>query len=137
MTILQRQAWYQLAICAAVLLTLAALLPFVGPARAWGAFGLMGLLGLPRVTRRARAGAFLLDERDRSIQDRAVTLGLSVFWMSFILAALGTWGVVSYGLHRDVVPVGVLPFAVFGGWLLFTVCHASAILVQYGTEPAQ
>lgn len=131
MTVQQKQAWFTLAVCVAALVTYAVLLPLLGPARAWGAFGILGLAGVPALFSRRGKVKVLLDERDELIGRRAQLITLRIFWGCFVSACLITWKVVTEINHSDVIPVYFLPTMVIGAWVLYLGCHSVVILAQY------
>src|SRR4051794_4342372 len=83
---LQKFAWFNLAVIALTVGTVAALFPLLG-SRALGGTGFLGLLGLGVLFFRRRPGQVLLDERDHLIQQRSWVLAHATFWVVYVLAA--------------------------------------------------
>jgi 4-hydroxybenzoate polyprenyltransferase len=136
MSVQQKQAWFTLALCIVALAAYAALLPTVGPDRAWGIFGIVGLVGVPPLLARLRKEAVLLDERDELIARRARLITLRIFWVCFVATCLGTYWTVTEVLHRQVVAAGFLFALVIGAWVLYQFCHSVAILALYRSGQA-
>lgn len=124
-------AWFHLLICVATAVAYLALLPFVGPARAMAAMGLIGFAGLsPLIFRRRKADGVLHDERDQLIQLRSLSASWAILWLFFVAACMGTWF-----LRRDgTISTAVLPVFVFVGWFVTMLTQAIAMLVQYRTQ---
>jgi hypothetical protein len=117
-----------LAVIALTLVVVLALLPLLGKG-ALGGFGLLGFLGFGSLFYRKRPGQVLTDERDQLIQRRSWVLAYSVFWVVFVLAAVVLSAFV-YG-EDGAVPVSVLRWSVFCGFMLVTALASIATLVQY------
>jgi hypothetical protein len=71
------------------------------------------------------------DEREQLIAVRAQLAGLWIFWEAFVAACMVTWAVVRYRYGRSVVPVDVLPWLVLGGFVVYQVTQAAAVLIQH------
>jgi hypothetical protein len=127
MTVLQRQAWYNLAVVLASLVVVVGLTPVMGRA-AQGGFGLLGLLGLSPFFL-LRKDKVVVDERDEAINRRSVIVGYTVFWLVFV--AFCTALPVIYGWNGS-VPVGVVSSSVFVALIVVVGVTALANLVQYG-----
>jgi len=134
---LQRLAWFNLIIFAvAVALYFMALSFFMwhfhrtlaaAALPSLGMFGVLGLLGIgDHICDRRK-----LDEREALINQRAMTLGMQIFWLVFVLSCMGVWAYFSYIFHQTTVPVGFFPLLVMLGWIVFMVTQSIAILVQY------
>jgi hypothetical protein len=94
---------------------------------AFGMFGVFGLWGIgDHICDRRK-----LDELEALIYQRAITLGMQIFWLVFVLSCMGVWAVLSFGYHQTKAPVDFLPFLVMLGWIVFMVSQSIAILVQY------
>ena len=129
MSAMQRFAWFNLAIIAFTLVAVFSLLPLLGKG-ALGGFGFLGFLGFSPFFFRKKPGQVLIDERDQQIQRRSFVLAYSVCWVVFVLAAVYLSAAV-YG-PDGAVPVLVVQYSVFCGFMLMQAVGAIAILVQYG-----
>lgn len=160
MTVQQREAWFHLVVCAAVLATqiVLALIPgfpggeanrsviayqvgktnvlIPGSPWAWGGLVVLCVLWLGGFVLRRQAGEALLDERDQLFGRRAQLIGLRIFWICFVSTTLLKWIVVRFTENQETVPVDYLLEMVFNAWILFLVSHAIAVLVQYGRSHA-
>jgi hypothetical protein len=128
-SVTQRFAWYNLAVVTVSAVTVAALVPWLGPIRATGGFGFLGFLGLSPIFFRRKRGECVFDERDQQIWQRAVAVGYATFWVGFV--AVCTGASVFYG-SGDTIPIFVLQWAVWGGLTIIMAVMSVAILVQYG-----
>jgi len=97
-----------------------------------GIFGLCGLWGFGALICDRRK----LDERESLINQKAMMTGAALFWQVFVLSCMGVWAVCFYILHRPEVPVVLLPALVWGGFVVYNVTQAIAILVQYKRSAA-
>jgi hypothetical protein len=133
---LQKMAWYQLIVIAAVL----ALTGIVVAVLAWrygmsqargglGTLGLLGLLGFSRHLFRKKTGEVDLDERDLLIQKRALATAYTVFWVAWVLGSMIAWGIIG---PENSVSVNILPLTVGIGGIIVVSVQSIAILVQYG-----
>jgi hypothetical protein len=140
---LQKLAWFNLAVFAAVVVLYSAAVPLlawyfhkslaVAAVPALGLFGICGLWGFGSYflyDRRCRSRV-KLDEREALIQQRAAMIGMALFWEVFVFSCMGVWAVLSYVRHQTTLPVGFLPGLVFAGMIIFTVTQSIAILVQF------
>jgi hypothetical protein len=128
MSAMQKWAWFNLAVIALTLVAILSLLPFMGKG-ALGGFGFLGLMGLgPFFFIRKKHGQVLADERDILIQRRSWVLAYSLFWVVFVLAAV--LSAVAYG-QDGAIPVWVVQYSVFCGFMLVHALHSIATLVQY------
>jgi hypothetical protein len=93
----QKYAAFNLAVAVFAMAAYFALLPFIGPWRASGAFGVLGLCGVSAMVlyRANRDGRVVSDEREQLIWQRATLAAKSVVWVGLIaafLVALQTFG---------------------------------------------
>ena len=132
MTMQQKQAWLTLSLCAVAVVAFLALVPAIGPQRAWGAFGICGFAGLPSILSRRRGTVPIMDERDQLINHQAHFIGYRIFWMAFVLLSVIAYEIVREFMHQEVVPVYFLIGQVWFAWVLFMVSSSIATLVQYG-----
>jgi hypothetical protein len=128
MSAMQKFAWYNLAIIVLSLVTVLALLPFLGRGALAGT-GFLGLLGFGGLFFRKKPGQVLTDERDRLIWVRAWVLAYALFWVVFVLAAALLSPLV-YG-QDGAVPVWVVQSSVFCALVLLFALGSIGILVQY------
>jgi hypothetical protein len=129
MTATQKHAWFNLAVVALSVLTVAALVPVLGPRRAMGGLGLLGLLGFGMLFFRKRPGVVVADERDAQIRLRALMLTSALFWIIFVETCVFLpW--FYYG-EQGAVPVVVIQGSVLVWWLIVTVVDSVATLVLY------
>lgn len=127
MSVLQKRAWYNLAVVLGSLLVVIGLIPVLGRG-AQGGFGLLGLLGVSPLLFRAKRGV-QCDERDAQINQRSVIVAYSVFWLVFVATCVAL--PVFYGWQGS-VPVALVQSSVFVGMMLVVGVTALATLVQYG-----
>jgi hypothetical protein len=132
---LYREGIYWLVLLVVTAGVYVAILVFLGPVAAAGAFGLLGLAGLQPLLYRKRGQAVVWDERDTQIAHRAVIAGYSVFWLAFTLGVMGVWAVLFYG-GLSTVSVHLLPLIVLVGTVVFMTARAVAIVVQYRWQDA-
>jgi hypothetical protein len=130
MPTLYKEGVYWLVLLAVTAASYVALMVFLGPIPATGAFGLLGLSGLQPLLYYKRSQTVVWDERDTQIAHRAVIAGYSIFWLAFTLGIMGLWGSYFYS-GRETISVNVLPFLVMGGFLVFMTARAVAIVIQY------
>jgi hypothetical protein len=128
MSALQKFAWFSLAVIALTIVVVLSLLPFLGQAAFWG-FGFLVLFWFGAFFYRRKPGQVLTDERDQLIGRRSWDLAYSVFWVVFLLAALFLSALV-YG-EDGAVPVSVLRWSGFCGFMLVWALASIATLVQY------
>lgn len=128
MSALQKFAWFNLAVIAFTLVAVFVLLPFLGRG-ALGGFGFLGFLGFSPLFFRRKPGRVLFDERDQQIQLRSFILAYSVCWVVFVLAAVFLSAAI-YG-EEGAVPVVVVNYSVWCGFMLMQAVGSLAILVQY------
>jgi hypothetical protein len=134
MTPLQKQAWFNLAVIALCVLTVAAMVPMLGLRKAQGGMGWLGLLAFGVVFVRKRPGRVVADERDEQIRDRSLTVAYAVFWVVFVLSCVFLVPAV-YGEH-GAVPVEVVQGSVGVGFLLVITIESIATLLRYGRGKA-
>jgi hypothetical protein len=132
---LYQEGLYTLILLALTAVAYAIVAIFLGPILAQGVFGLLGLAGLLPLLYRKRGKAVVWDERDTLISYRALLAGYSVFWLVFVLGAMGMWAAVFYG-GRSMISVHVLPVFVMGGGVVMATTRAVAIVVQYRVQGA-
>lgn len=132
MTMLQKIAWQSLAVCTLSVIVFVSIILLIDLSVAWGAFAILAILWfLPFPRSQSEPGKIQMDERDQAINSRAMLIALRVFWLFYVIASVSTWWIAVHIYHTNVVPVSVLPDSVFIAWLLFTIVHSVAILVQY------
>jgi len=111
----QKRAWLGVVTGIACVVGYVALVPFLGPLAATGAFGLYGINGIaPLIGRKERA-----DERDKSIARRATLGGAMASYMAFILGYMGTWFVAFVWLGKEQILVHLLGTITFVGGIVF------------------
>ena len=124
----QKRAWLGVATGIACVVGYVALVPFLGPMAATGAFGLYGINGIaPLIGRKERA-----DERDKSIARRATLGGAMASYMAFILGCMGTWFVAFVCLGKEQVLVHLLGTITFVGGIVFYFVRSVVVLLLYG-----
>jgi hypothetical protein len=128
MSVPQKLAWFNLAVIGLTLVVVISLLPWLGKGAFWG-FGFLGLFWFGAFFYRKKPGQVVTDERDQLIQRRSSLLAYGVFWMVYILAAVVLSPVV-YG-EDGAVPVSVLRWSIFCGFMLVLALASIATLVQY------
>ena len=133
---LQKMAWYQLIVIAAVLaltgIVVAVLTCKYGATKArcgLGMLGFLGLMGFSPLLFRRKSDKIDWDERDLLILRRATAIAYSVFWVAWVFGSLITWGIIGAG---NCVTVDILPLTVVIGGLTVASVQSVAILVQYG-----
>jgi hypothetical protein len=130
----QKAAWLTLAVACASILAFGVLIPVVGLKAAPAAFGILGVTGLGALYFRPSRGdsRLILDERDRLIESRSQLLGFKLFWVAFVGTCMVSWALARYGWRQETVSVDLLPGLVLGGFIVYSVAHAVAVLAQYG-----
>ena len=131
MTPTQKSAWYSLAVVLLSVGAVLALMPWLGPVRAQGGFGLLGFLGFGALFYRRGPGRIVSDERDDLIRLRSMMVAYSMFWVAFIVVVCLVLPLV-YG-SRGAVPVVAVQMGVWWGFVLVTGVNALATLLQYGS----
>ena len=124
----QKFAWFSLAVIGLTLVAVLSLLPLLGKG-ALGGFGFLGLFWFGAFFYRKKPGQVVTDERDQLIQRRSWLLAYCLFWVVFVLAAVVLSAVV-YG-EDGAVPVSVLSWSVFCGFMLVWALASVATLAQY------
>lgn len=133
MSAMQKFAWFNLAVIALTLVAVLSLIPLLGKG-ALGGSGFLGLLGFaPLFFFRKKPGQVLVDERDQQISWRSWIAAYSLFWVVFVLAAVVASAAV-YG-QDGAVPVWIVQYSVFVGFMLVNAVASLAILVQYAGGP--
>ncbi len=133
---LYKEGFYWLVLLALTAAAYGVLMIFLGPIRAFGAFGLFFLVGLQPLVYRKRRQGIVWDERDTLINYRAVIASYSVFWLVFTLAAMGIWAAVYCYGGQSMISVHVLPLLLGGGFIVVMTTRAVAIVVQYRLQDA-
>jgi hypothetical protein len=129
MTATQKHAWFNLAVVAFSVLTVAVLAPVLGPRRAMGGLGMLGLMGFGVLFFRKRPGSVVTDERDAQIRLRALMLTSALVWIVYVETCVFVpW--FYYGEH-GAVPVVVIQASVLVAWIFVTVVDSVATLVLY------
>jgi len=134
---LERWAWFNLIVFAIAVALYLMAVPFfayhfhrtltAAALPSLGMFGVLGLLGIgDHICDRRK-----LDEREALINQRAMMLGMQIFWLVIGLSCMGVWAVLSFGYQQTSVSVGFLPFLFVLGYIVFMVALSIAILVQY------
>ena len=95
----------------------------------WG--GLFWLFPFIEKKVRKKQNKVSFDERDQLIHKRAVMAAYVVLWLYFVAVCVVAWCVV--GPHGS-ISVNVMPLALLGGLVIFTVVQGLATLIQYGRE---
>jgi hypothetical protein len=124
----QKFAWFNLAVIAVCVVVVAALIPWLGPQRAMGGFGILGVMGFSPLFFRRRGGECVADERDQMIWHRSVRIAYAVFWLAFVAVCVALPMHYGYG---GVMPVMVLQWVLWSGWMIVWGIMSLAILVQY------
>lgn len=124
----QKFAWYNLAVIAVTLFVFFATVPWLGPKRALGGFGLMGFLGFSPIFFLKRRGECVSDERDQLIWQRSIGIGYATFWVAFVAACVGASYL--YG-SSGAIPVFVVNASVYVGMAIIMTVMSIAILAQY------
>ncbi len=126
----ERLAWFNLGVLFLTLLGFVVAIPFLGVKAATGAFGLVGLWGIgPFLYRRKdRQGNVIADERDYSIQSKAVIIGYAIFWIAFVSGNMIVWAAYR---EKGSIPADILPIFVLAGFAVFVLTRSIATLVQY------
>ena len=123
-------AWYCLGVLGLCLVTYFAIMPFVGPMRAQGAFGFMGLLGLlPFFWFMAFRKEFC-DERDRNFMQRSLAVGMTNGF-SAIMAINGVliWKFSNMGI--DGVPLRLLGTSMLCSVFIAALSSSVVLLLLY------
>ena len=128
MTLIQKQAWFNLGVVVASVIVVLALTPFLGRG-ALGGFGLLGFLGLMPLLVRQKGGGVVVDERDREVCRRSMLAAYTVFWVVFVAACMALPTL--YGWSGS-VPVIEAQSSVFVAWILVVGVSSVATLIQYG-----
>ena len=127
MTELRKYAWFQLAVAVLTATAVLVILMITGNVMAsLAGFSVMALTGLQALISSRGRRRPIQDERDETIQRRAMAAGYTVLWL-FLVA----WGVgVSLAFPvEDGVPLVYVAPVVLVGWWLMTSVRSIAILV--------
>ena len=127
MTDLRKYAWFQLAVAALAAMAVLVMLAITGNVMAsLAGFSVMALTGVQGLILSRRRRSPIQDERDETIQRRAMAAGYTALWLLLI-----AWGVgVSLAFPvEDGVPLVYVAPVVLVGWWLMTSIRSITILV--------
>jgi len=124
----QKRAWLGVVTMIACVVGYLALLPFFGPMVATAAFAIYGVNGFGGLIGRNEK----VDERDRSITQRATLAGAMASYLAFILGCMGTWFAVFAVGGQEQVGVHVLGRITLLGGIVFIFVRCVVVLVLYG-----
>ena len=127
MSALQKAAWYQLLVVLLTVVTVIALSPFVG-CGSLGAFGLLGLLGAAGLFLRRPAGGVAVDERDHSIDRKAMHASFAALLVGFLSTCIAASFI--YGAS-GAVPVFVVQVVTFATIALVYFVRSLATIILY------
>ncbi|MES2792977.1 MAG: DUF2178 domain-containing protein [Planctomycetota bacterium] len=118
MNAMEKVAWTELVVCVTAVTAVTLLLPWVGDSAITG-FALLGLMVFGALFIRRRDNRVVVDERDREIERKATSIGVSSAWMTLflVLIAATTWSGYS---HIDAVPIRFLNWLI---WIQFAICY--------------
>lgn len=133
---LYKEGVYWLVLLAVTAAAYVVLATVSGPVRAFAACGLFGLAGLQPLLYRKRGQKIVWDERDTLINQRAVIVAYSVFWLVFTFVPMGTWALTFYYAKQSQISVHLLPAFVMLGFVVMVTARAIAIVVQYRRQNA-
>jgi len=125
----QKQAWFSLMVVLLCLIVILAAAPMIGFRRAQGGLGMLGFWGLAPFLFRKKPGIVVADERDGLIQIRSWLVAYSIFWVVFIGTCMGA--AIAYE-STGAVPVYLVQFSPFYGFMLVIGISSIAALLQYG-----
>ena len=116
----QRYAAFNLAIAVLAMATYFVLMPFIGPWRATGAFGVLGLCGISAwmLFRANRTGGVVSDEREQHIWQRATLLAKSVVGAGLVAAFLVALQMLGDSGQMSMQLIGLGIWWAFGVFLL-------------------
>ncbi len=139
---LQRLAWFNLIVFVLVVALFVAAVPFfewhlrlplaIALRRAQGTLGVLGLWGFGAYFNydRKRRAMVKLDELETIISQRAMTLGMRIFWLVFVSYNMVVYAIFT-GRHQTTAPVDLFIDQLWIGWIVFMVAQSIAVLVQY------
>ena len=118
MNAMEKVAWTEVVVCALAVTAVTLLIPWFGD-RATTGFVLLGLLVFSTLFLRRRNNQVVVDERDREIETKAKSIGVSSAWMTLfiVLIAATMWSGYS---HVDAVPIRFLNWLI---WIQFAICY--------------
>lgn len=116
---MEKMAWFEFLVSLVSIVVVLALVPWFGD-RAHAGFALLGLLAFGIWFVRKRGQEVVIDERDRSIEQRSKDLGVGVAWMFMLLSLIATvfWTSLYTG---GIVPTRVLTWLI---WTQFAICYS-------------
>jgi hypothetical protein len=127
MSMMQKLAWFQLAVIALALVVVLALLPFLGSGALLG-FMLLWLMWFGPFVFRKKPDEAAANERDGAIERRSWVLAYTLYWVVFLLVATILPPLI-YG-PQGAVPVWIVQVGVLSGFMIVYALASVAILVQ-------
>jgi len=127
MSVMQKLAWFQLAVIALALVVVLALLPFLGSGALLG-FMLLWLMWFGPFLFRKKADDVAADARGAAIERRSWVLAYTLYWVVFLLVATILPPLI-YG-PQGAVPVWIVQVSVLSGFMIVYAIASIAILVQ-------
>jgi hypothetical protein len=118
MNAMEKVAWTELVVSFTAVAVATLLFPWLGHG-ATGAFALLGLLGVSIVFLRRRGDRVTVDERDRAIDRKATSLGVSSAWMTLFTALIAATLWSNYS-RTFAVSTGFLNWLI---WVQFAICY--------------
>lgn len=123
----QKYAAFNLSVALFAMLAYFVLMPFIGPWRATGAFGMLGLCGLSafKLYHAAREGRVVSDEREQNVWQRATLVAKSVVWIGLVaafLVALQTLG------QEGLVSMHSLALGIWWAFAIFLLVQSAVFL---------
>jgi len=128
MTIIEKRAWFVLAVCLMAIVAVISAYGFLGSfGRAMGGMGVLGLTGVTPLIglRRQRRGEIVVDERDGAILKTAARIAFAVFWLAVVAAVMGLLAIAG---EASTVRVSTIASALVLAWLLISIVHSSSVL---------
>ena len=131
----QKIAWLMVGAFVAGLILFAVLIPFVGIKVAPAGFSVVGFAGLgPLLFRKKRtADVIAVDERDKTIGQRATMVGGMISYEVFIFACMIPW-CIYFAYGEEMISVNALPLIVGAGGVAFFASRSIVLLILYGRE---
>jgi len=124
MNAMEKVAWTELVVCVTAVASVTLLLPWLGD-RATTGFALLGLMVFSTLFIRRRGNRVVVDERDREIERKATSIGVSSAWMTLFLVLIAATMWSGYS-HVDAVPIRFLNWLI---WIQFAICYGVKGLV--------
>jgi hypothetical protein len=123
----QKYFAFNLVVAVLAILCYFALLPFIGPWRATGSFGLLGLCGVSALllSREQWKGRLVNDEREQQIWQRATLIAKSAVWVGLVAAfllALMTVG------DKGLISIQSLALAIWWAFSIFLLVQSAVAL---------